>query len=122
MFEERKTIRLTRSYTVHDVTFDSVTLRAPKLKDILVIGTPVEWQPVQKGDMMYVEYLDRIDAYVERLAETPRYDALQDLALPDALQIKRAITDFFTAAEATLSNYLISLSSAKGAGSAKLEI
>jgi Phage tail tube protein len=50
-----KVVNLTRRYEAHGKTFDSVTLRAPKLRDYLVVGEPVEVQPSGDGGRMVIE-------------------------------------------------------------------
>lgn len=119
MFESETTVPLTRPYTVNGQTFDKVVLRAPKMKEYLALGGPAEWQPVQGGGMMYVEYLDRIEAYLDRLVVSPGMGLMQDLDLPDTLLLKRAVTGFFTKAEAVLSKLTTASSSDADAGSLK---
>mgnify|MGYP000858083154 CR=1 FL=1 len=114
MFEERKTIKLTRSYTVHGTTFDTVVLRSPKLKDLLFIGSPAELQMSGGKNTVLIEFPERIEQYLERIAESPTADMLTDILLPDALLVKEAVLDFFTQARKTSSPPPTSSSSRAG--------
>lgn len=93
-----KVISLSRRYGEHGQTFDSVTLREPKLRDYLAIGEPVEIQPNGDGGRMVVEYNDRVEGYFQRLVKVPGFEMIQDLDLVDAIAIKDAILDFFKTA------------------------
>jgi hypothetical protein len=89
-----KTIPLSRRYEAHGTAFNTVELRAPKLRDLFSIGEPVEFQPTSGG--IVIEHLDRIEAYRDRLLVTPTAADIADLDLVDAMALKDAITGFFT--------------------------
>jgi hypothetical protein len=100
-----KTIPLSRRYDAHGGAFDSVTLRAPKLRDHIAIGDPVEVHRGPDGDGRFVvEHLDRVAAYLDRLAVPgkPGRECLDDLDLADSIAIKDAVTDFFMEARERL--------------------
>ncbi|MCA0275870.1 MAG: hypothetical protein LCH86_07700 [Proteobacteria bacterium] len=90
-----KTVKLTRSYTVHGKSFDCVVLREPKMKDLLALGEPWEAVSGVDGSRVPIEYLDRIEGYIDRLAIEPTADHLTELGLADALAVKAALGDFF---------------------------
>lgn len=93
-----KTVKLSRSYSAHGKTFDAVTLRGPKMKDLLAIGEPWEAVTNRDGTKVPIEHLDRIEAYIDRLASEPPADHLTELDLVDALAVKSALIDFFVEA------------------------
>ena len=91
-----KVVPLSRSYGVHGVTFDKVTLRSPTLADHFAVGDPVEIHPAPDGTGQFVvQHLDRIADYRDRLVREPGLEMLMGLDLVDSLAIKDAITDFF---------------------------
>lgn len=99
-------VPLSRKYEAHGQTFDSVTLRAPKLRDHIAIGDPVEIHSGPDGQGRFVvEHLDRIGAYLDRLpvAGKPGRECLDDLDLVDSIAVKEAVTDFFMEARRRLS-------------------
>jgi len=101
-----KTVPLSRKYEAHGQVFDSVTLRAPKLRDHIAIGDPVEIHAGPDGEGRFVvEHLDRIAAYLDRLAVAgrPGRECLDDLDLADSIAVKEAVTDFFMEARRRLS-------------------
>jgi hypothetical protein len=94
-------VPLSRTYEAHGQTFNSVTLRAPKLRDHISIGDPVEVHSGPDGQGRFViEHLDRIEAYLDRLAVAgkPGRECLDDLDLVDSISVKDAVTGFFTEA------------------------
>lgn len=94
-------VPLSRKYEAHGQTFNSVTLRAPKLRDHIAIGDPVEVHSGPDGQGRFViEHLDRIEAYLDRLpvAGKPGRECLDDLDLVDSIAVKDAVTGFFTEA------------------------
>jgi hypothetical protein len=91
-------VKLSRRYEAHGETFDSVTLREPKLRDHFAIGDPVEMhRDPNGGDARFVvEHLDRVQAYLDRLVVKPAPAAvLGDLDLVDSLAVREAVRDFF---------------------------
>jgi hypothetical protein len=104
------TVPLLREYTHHGTVFKSVRLRAPKLKDLMAIGEPYEAQTVN-GNRVVIEHLDRLSAYLDRLAVAPTQEALGELQLPDAILVKEAVSGFFTQARVLLSSSATSSSS-----------
>ncbi len=100
-----KSIPLSRKYEAHGQVFDSVVLRAPKLRDHIAIGDPIEAHRGPDGNGRFVvEYLDRIEAYLDRLAVPgkPGRECLDDLDLTDSIRLKEAVIDFFTEARERL--------------------
>lgn len=116
-----RTIPLSRRYEAHGTAFDAIELRAPKLRDYFSIGDPVEAQPSgADGGSIVVEYLDRIEAYRDRLVVKPSLAEILDLDLEDAMRVKEAITGFFTEARRARRARTNS-SGAAGEGSTKSE-
>ena len=100
-----KIVPLSRRYEAHGRVFDHVTLRAPKLRDHIAIGDPVEVHPGPEGDGRFViRHLDRIEAYLGRLSvpEKPGRECLDDLDLVDSIALGEAVTDFFMEARRLL--------------------
>lgn len=92
-----KTVKLTQSYTVGSEVFDHVTLRDPKMRDLLELGEPFERQ----GGVI-VEYRETIAAYVDRLVTAPAVGAVRELDLADAILVKEAVSAFFIEARMSL--------------------
>lgn len=93
-----KTIALSRRYEIHGAAYDTIALREPIFEDLFALGEVQEWQPVPGGDgMMLITHDDRIRAYAERLAGA-QAERLPQLALVDAIRVKRTVTDFFSEA------------------------
>ncbi|MDB5582833.1 MAG: hypothetical protein JWR80_8009 [Bradyrhizobium sp.] len=90
-------VKLSRSYTVHNETFDSVSFREPTYKDIYMdgLGMPEELQPTGNGGAMVVTYYSVIAEYVTRLAVKPTAECLHELSATDAKKIERTISGFF---------------------------
>lgn len=110
-----KAVPLSRKYEAHGQVFESVTLRAPKLRDYIAIGDPVEIHAGPDGQGRFViEHLDRIQAYLDRLAVPgkPGRECLDDLDLADSIALKDAVTDFFMEARRRLSGPMSSSSEA----------
>lgn len=107
-------VPLSQSYKAHGAEFSSVSLRAPKLKDLMAVGEPYEIQII-KGDRIVIEHLDRLDAYLSRLAVLPTAESLSELELSDAMKVKEAVSDFFSEARKALSPSPTSFSSSSGA-------
>jgi hypothetical protein len=111
------TIPLSRRYEVPGkVPFDSVMLREPIYDDIYPsgLGPPMEVQPGPQGSRIVVAYPVTIDAYLQRLAQTPDYDALRSLNAVDAQRLERAICGFFIEAATSTSPQTSSSSSSDG--------
>ncbi len=101
-----KSVPLSRKYEAHGQVFNSVVLRAPKLRDHIAIGDPVEVHAGPDGQGRFaVEHLDRIAAYIDRLPVPgkPGRECLDDLDLVDSIAVKDAVTDFFMEARRRLS-------------------
>ncbi len=101
-----KSIPLSRKYEAHGQVYDTVVLRQPKLRDHIAIGDPVEIHAGPDGQGRFVvEHLDRIAAYLDRLAVPgrPGRECLDDLDLVDSIAVKDAVTDFFMEARKRLS-------------------
>lgn len=93
-----KTIPLSRTYEAFGGAFNAIALREPTFEDLFALGEVQEWQPVPGGDgQMLITHDDRIRAYAERLAGKDA-GKLPQLALADAVRIKKAIIDFFSEA------------------------
>lgn len=91
-------VPLSRRYEVPGkVPFDSVTLREPTYEDIYPsgLGQPMEVQPGPQGSRIVVAYPVTIDAYLQRLAQSPDYDALRMVNAVDAQRLERAVCGFF---------------------------
>lgn len=91
------TVPLSRTYLVHDKTFDRVTLREPTFQDIYIdgLGEPTEWQRSQAGVMVRLVRHDVIGEYVSRLATEPTVDYLVKLNPVDSIRLAEAVRDFF---------------------------
>lgn len=92
-----KTVTLSRKYTVHGKTFDTVELREPTYKDVFMagLGMPFEWQLSPNGSPMRVSYPLVVDAYIVRLATNPSAECLGELVAVDALKLEAALVGFF---------------------------
>jgi hypothetical protein len=100
-----QTVKLSRRYEAHGKVFDTVALATPKLRHYLAVGDPVELPPGPDGAGQFVvKHLDRIAAYVDRLAvpEKPGRECLDDLDLVDSIALSEAVTDFFMEARRRL--------------------
>ncbi|APH71449.1 hypothetical protein [Aquibium oceanicum] len=94
-----KTIPLSRQYEAHGTAFNAIELRLPKHREHFAIGDPVEVQPSgADGGSIVVEYLDRIEAYRDRLLVKPSLAEIFDLDLVDSMTLKETIIGFFTEA------------------------
>lgn len=96
-----KPVPLSKTYEVHGVAFNSLTLREPTGVDYWSIGPIGEWQPTDGGNVL-ISLRDAIRSYAERLVVAPTgttgLDALAVLGLADTLKVERAVKDFFTEA------------------------
>lgn len=90
------TVKLSKSYAVHNITFDTVELREPTYKDIYIsgLGLPFDWQK-SGGNMVRIEYPEVIDAYIRRLATAPTAEHLDGLSAIDAGRLVSALFGFF---------------------------
>ncbi len=90
-------VKLSRTYTAHGKTFDTVELREPTYNDVFVkgLGMPFEWQVSPAGTPMRVSYPLVVDAYISRLAKSPSAECLTDLVAIDALKLEAALIGFF---------------------------
>lgn len=91
-------IKLSRTYTAHGKTFDTVELREPTYKDLFMsgLGMPFEWQVSPAGTPMRVSYPQVVDSYISRLAKNPSAEYLAELVAIDALRLEKALIGFFT--------------------------
>ncbi|MBX5082165.1 phage tail assembly protein [Rhizobium lentis] len=89
-------IKLSKSYTAHDKSFDAVTLREPTYSEIFRdgLGRPSDWQPSQHGPML-VKYPEVVDAYLQRICVSPGYECIGALSAIDSLKLEEAVTSFF---------------------------
>ena len=91
-------VQLSKAYTAADGRiFDKITLREPTYKDVFMdgLGQPREWQPVPGGSAL-ITYPERIDAYAQRLIQSPGYEFISGLTALDALRLEEKICGFFT--------------------------
>ena len=98
------------------VPFDNVTLREPNYEDIYPsgLGQPMEVQPGPQGSRIIVAYPVTIDAYLQKLAQSPGYDALRSVNAVDAQRLEKAICGFFIEAATSTSPQTSSSSSSDG--------
>jgi hypothetical protein len=98
-----KSVKLSKSYSAHDKTFDAVTLREPTYKEIYIdgLGKPQEWQPAGNGQGILVTYPNVVDEYLQQIVVEPGYDCIGGLNPIDALKLERAVCDFFTGTPAS---------------------
>ncbi|MGO7576598.1 phage tail assembly protein [Rhizobium ruizarguesonis] len=89
-------VKLSKSYTAHEKSFDAVTLREPTYSEIYRdgLGRPSDWQPTQHGPML-VKYPEVVDAYLQRICLSPGYESIGALNAIDSLKLEEAVTDFF---------------------------
>ncbi|MBY5763635.1 phage tail assembly protein [Rhizobium leguminosarum] len=89
-------VKLSKSYTAHEKSFDAVTLREPTYAEIYRdgLGRPSDWQPTQHGPML-VKYPEVVDAYLQRICLSPGYESIGVLNAVDSLKLEEAVTDFF---------------------------
>ncbi|MBY2918865.1 hypothetical protein [Rhizobium leguminosarum] len=96
-------VKLSKSYTAHEKSFDAVTLREPTYSEIYRdgLGRPSDWQPTQHGPML-VKYPEVVDAYLQRICVNPGYESIGALNAIDSLKLEEAVTDFFREKKASL--------------------
>ena len=96
-------VKLSKSYIVHDVVFDTVELREPTYKDIYMsgLGLPFDWQLGQGGNMVRIVYPSIVDTYIRRLAKAPSAENLAELSAIDTARLVAALFDFFIEARKT---------------------
>ncbi|MBY5804082.1 phage tail assembly protein [Rhizobium leguminosarum] len=89
-------VKLSKSYTAHEKSFDAVTLREPTYSEIYRdgLGRPSEWQPTQHGPML-VKYPEVVDAYLQRICVNPGYESIGALNAIDSLKLEEAVAGFF---------------------------
>lgn len=90
-------ITLSKSYTAHGKTFDTVTVREPTYREIYMdaLGKPQEWQPSSGGVPVHVTYPSVVDDYLKRLIVEPGYECVGELSAADAMALERAVCGFF---------------------------
>ncbi|RFB95226.1 hypothetical protein B5K11_09745 [Rhizobium leguminosarum bv. trifolii] len=89
-------VKLSKSYTAHEKSFDAVTLREPTYSEIFRdgLGRPTDWQPTQHGPML-VKYPEVVDAYLQRICISPGYESIGALNAIDSLKLEEAVIGFF---------------------------
>lgn len=89
-------VKLSKSYTAHEKSFDAVTLREPTYSEIYRdgLGRPSDWQPTPHGPML-VKYPEVVDAYLQSICVSPGYESIGTLNAIDSLKLEEAVTDFF---------------------------
>lgn len=96
-----KTIKLSKRYEPPgELPFESITLREPTYKDIIMsgLGFPQELQPNGHGGSMVVTYHPIVDEYAQRLIVSPEYKDLVGLSFIDTKKLQDAICGFFLTA------------------------
>ncbi len=90
-------VQLSRSYTAHNKTFDTVELREPTYKDIYMsgLGLPFDWQKGPGGGWIRIVYPDVVDAYISRLAVNPSAECIDGLSAIDCAKLVEVLFDFF---------------------------
>ena len=92
------TVTLSKRYEKPgSVPFDKIVLREPTYEDIFPsgLGMPMEVQPGPHGSRMVVAYPVTVDAYLQKLAVSPGYDAVRLVGALDAIRLERAVCGFF---------------------------
>jgi len=91
-------VKLSKSYSAGDKTFDSVALREPTYRDVFVsgLGQPREWQPAKGGTAVRVIFPDVVDSYLQKLITAPGYEFIGGISAVDGLRLEEAVCDFFT--------------------------
>lgn len=82
---------------------NEIVLRAPKFNDVMLLGEPAAFARSEGGIIFQSEKDEVVAAYVRRLLVEPKDpQLLEQLGLPDTLQCREAIFDFFKAARQAL--------------------
>lgn len=91
------TVKLSRSYSSPEGSFDSLELREPTYRDRHMdgLGAPAEWQASGGGQPVLLVYPSVVDAYVQRLLVSPKYEFIGALSASDAGRLERVVLDFF---------------------------
>ncbi|MDX3805293.1 MAG: hypothetical protein QHC89_02580 [Bosea sp. (in: a-proteobacteria)] len=103
-----------------EINIEQMVFRQPKMSDVIKCGDPSILTRSADGAVLVIENMDAIAAYARELLIEPfGQSALIDhLALPDALAVRDAVTDFFSEARRTTSAAGSASSSANSDGSA----
>jgi hypothetical protein len=93
---DQVTVKLSKTYAVHDKEFSEVILREPRYHEIFMEGRgkPQEWQPSPHGPVM-VSYPGVVDSYLQKIIVEPGYECIGKLSTVDALALEKAVLDFF---------------------------
>jgi hypothetical protein len=91
------TTKLSKSYSAHGKTFNSVTIREPRYSEMYQdgLGRPQELQPGPNGKPIVITYHSTVDAYLQKLIVEPGYDCISELSVLDAMELEITICDFF---------------------------
>lgn len=98
---------MTKSITLVDPVpyagrnIESLTFRAPRMREYAQFGEPSVVTRTGDGGLVLVENTDAIFAYARALLPTDVVGALEYLTLRDSLAVKEAILGFFEAARAS---------------------
>lgn len=119
-----KTVVLTALITLgsKEINIKEMVFRQPKMSDVIKCGDPSILTRSADGAVLMIENMEAIAAYARELLVEPfgQGSLIDHLALPDALAVKDAITDFFSEARRTMSAAGPGSSSATSDGSAEL--
>ena len=90
-------VRLSKTYTAHDVSFDKISLRAPVYREIYMdgLGKPMDVTMTASGPLV-VTHPQVVDEYLQLLIEEPvSYEMITQLSAVDALKLEKAVCGFF---------------------------
>ena len=90
-----KTIKLSRTYAIHDKPVTELRLKEPTLDDYAELGEPVEVHTSPDGIRIATENLPALRAYIERCVDGIDPANLGMLGLPDARALRDAVHSFF---------------------------
>jgi hypothetical protein len=94
-----KAVPLATPLVGHNKHFQSVEIREPTAADFWENGEPTRWAYTKDGIGFRIENDAAIKAYIEACVVEPKDPLLLgQMTLADAIAVKEAVLDFFTAA------------------------
>lgn len=96
-------IELVEPIEAHEKLVRQVILREPRAADYFALGDPFVIGSNPDGTMFEVVNEPVVKGYIDRLAESPNAALLNTLGVADAINVRRAVLDFFYTARASTS-------------------
>jgi hypothetical protein len=92
------TITLAKPLTGHGKTVTTVEVREPTGREFLELGEPRSLVKAAGGALVFADNDSAIQSYVEKCIEGDALLVIGQASLVDMMKIKKAVLDFFTAA------------------------